>query len=119
MFIKARQDDYWHKIAVYNYKIHQLEKQENLAKKQRDQANLRKLLKEQIHHYHRNRTLEVENDRRFMTDVNKRNEVAHAEELEALKEKRRTLQDINKERSEQQQHLIDQWKNDRKQLYDY
>ena len=35
--IRARQDDYWNKIAVYNYRIHQLEQQEKLDKKKEDQ----------------------------------------------------------------------------------
>lgn len=28
MFIRARQDDYWNKIAQYNRKLYQLEKDE-------------------------------------------------------------------------------------------
>ena len=35
-FIKARQDDYWNKIAQYNYKLHQLEQAEAAAKKKFD-----------------------------------------------------------------------------------
>jgi hypothetical protein len=37
MYIKARQDDYWNKIANYNRKIFELEQEEATKKKQRDQ----------------------------------------------------------------------------------
>lgn len=36
MSIKARQEDYWNKIAQYNQKIFQLEKQEAALKKKKD-----------------------------------------------------------------------------------
>ena len=45
-FIKARQDDYWNKITLYNQKIHALEVQEAALKKKRDQMQLRQLLTE-------------------------------------------------------------------------
>ena len=47
-FIKARQDDYWNKIAQYNKRLHQLEQAEALAKKKHDQDNMRKDLGEQV-----------------------------------------------------------------------
>lgn len=47
MYIKARQDDYWNKITLYNQKIHALEVQEAALKKKRDQLQLRQLLTEQ------------------------------------------------------------------------
>ena len=48
VLIKARQDDYWNKIAQYNRKIHQLELKEAEEKKKRDQDNMRKLLLDQV-----------------------------------------------------------------------
>jgi hypothetical protein len=36
MYIKARQDDYWNKIAQYNKKLYQLEKDEQKQKKMFD-----------------------------------------------------------------------------------
>lgn len=48
MSIKARQEDYWNKIAQYNQKIFQLEKQEAALKKKKDQANFTKYLNEQV-----------------------------------------------------------------------
>jgi len=36
MYIKARQDDYWNKIAQYNYKLFQLERDEAKQKKMYD-----------------------------------------------------------------------------------
>jgi len=37
MYIKARQDDYWNKIANYNRKIYDLELEEAAKKKLKDQ----------------------------------------------------------------------------------
>lgn len=37
MYIKARQDDYWNKIANYNRKIYELEQEEAAQKKLKDQ----------------------------------------------------------------------------------
>lgn len=34
--IRARQEDYWNKIAIHNYKIHLLEQQEIKNKKKED-----------------------------------------------------------------------------------
>ena len=42
--IKARQSDYWNKIALYNNRVHQLEQQEHLEKKRRDQRDMRDTL---------------------------------------------------------------------------
>lgn len=41
LLMKARQEDYWNKIAIYNTKISQLEKQEAALKKKNDQARMR------------------------------------------------------------------------------
>ena len=39
--IRARQDDYWNKIAMYNYRIHLMEEKEKKDKKINDARTMR------------------------------------------------------------------------------
>ena len=43
-WIRARQEDYWNKIALYNHRIHQMEVKEKLEKKKKDQQDMRDML---------------------------------------------------------------------------
>ena len=48
IMMKARKEDYWNKIAMFNHKIHSLEQKEAAMKKKRDQLKMRELLAEQV-----------------------------------------------------------------------
>ena len=119
MVIKARQDDYWNKIAQYNKKIHQLELKEAEDKKKRDQDNMRKLLLDQVQAFKQNRSNEAEHDRSFMLQLTQKAQQDAVKEKQAQLEKRKKLQSINMERSQAQKQMLERYKEEKTLLREY
>lgn len=119
MLIKARQEDYWNKIAQYNFKIHQLEVKETEERKKREQENMRKLLFDQVQMYREKRKSDKDADLSYMDNVNKRNDAESIKEQQALIEKRKKLQALNVERGDHQKTLFDRYNEEKKNLKQY
>lgn len=89
MYIKARQDDYWNKIANYNRKIYELEQEEAAQKKLKDQQDLRNLLASQINAQKASNDNQNEKDRKFMNWQLKKAEDEMAAERQKMLEKKK------------------------------
>ena len=89
--IKARQDDYWNKITLYNQKIHALEVQEAALKKKRDQMQLRQLLTEQVNSLNNMKSNERESDIQKAHETQRKLELDRAKDKQAQLEKKKKL----------------------------
>lgn len=98
--IRARQEDYWNKIAQYNYRIHQMEVKEKLDKKKKDQQDMRNMLAQQLQTKKDNRDSEMRKDKAMVDEANRLNELDKAKHAEKERQMRLKLQEINRERDQ-------------------
>ena len=96
--IKTRREDYWNKICLYNLKMHQLELQEAIKKKNRDQADTRRELGAQVQGKQDDRAGERDSDFQYMKRNSEHQAKLQAEHIRKMDEKKKHLQQINKER---------------------
>jgi hypothetical protein len=64
--MKAKQDDYWNKITMYNTKLHELEQKDMVLKKKQKQEEIRNMLADQLNNQKKTSNNQASEDRQFI-----------------------------------------------------
>ena len=96
--IRARQDDYWNKIAIYNYRIHLMEQKEKADKKRNDAKEMRANLALQQSQQQDNKDEDARKDKAIMNEATRMNNAEKERHRQKLEKMRKQLQDMNTER---------------------